>query len=123
MIRLIFSIVLLVVLAVLVMFNARYTTAFSVFGYKVEEVPVIVVALLSFVLGVGYSFIFYLLRFLDSRRRSRLKQRGEQVRSRERALDLKRREVERPPAESSAPAPDSTVEAPISVGRRRKKTR
>ena len=86
MIRLIYSIVLLVVLAVLVVFNARYTTTFSLFGRSFEEVPVIAVALVSFVVGVIYSFVFYVLRFLDKRRRARFKQRGEQVRIRERAL-------------------------------------
>lgn len=87
MIRLTFSIALLVVLAVLVLFNARYSTSFSLFGFAVEEVPVIAVALLAFVLGVVYSFVFYVLRFLDKQRRVRLKQRGEHSRSRERALE------------------------------------
>jgi uncharacterized integral membrane protein len=118
MIRLIFSIVLLVVLAILVVFNARYTTPFSLFGWKAEEVPVIAVALVSFVLGVVYSFVFYFLRFLDRRHRMRLKERGEQVRTRERALEEE--EGRRKEAEAAA-ADSETAEGRGLLGRRKKK--
>lgn len=119
MIRLIYSIVLLVVLAVLVVFNARYTTTFSLFGRGFEEVPVIAVALVSFVLGVIYSFVFYVLRFLDKRRRVKLKQRGEQVRTRERELQERasRRDAQATAVEGAAVEP-----GPPPSRRRRKKS-
>jgi uncharacterized integral membrane protein len=120
MIRLIFSIVLLVVLALLVVFNARYTTPFSLFGWRVEELPVIAVALVSFVLGVVYSFVFYVLRFLDRRHRARLKERGAQVRTREQALE--EQEGRRKQAEAAAGS-DAAPEGQGLFGRRKKKPR
>jgi uncharacterized integral membrane protein len=45
--RLIVSIVILVVLAVLLIFNGTFMTPVSLFGYRIERVPVVVVAIVS----------------------------------------------------------------------------
>lgn len=63
-IRLVISLVLLIVLAVLIVLNLEYATTFNFFGSKLDNIPVIVIALLSFVLGVVYSFLYYFINLL-----------------------------------------------------------
>ncbi len=77
MVRLIVGIAVLVVLAVLLLFNGTYMTPISLFGYRFERVSVAVVAAAGFVLGILYSFLLYLMRFLNRRRRKAIKSRDE----------------------------------------------
>ena len=65
MFRVILSIVLLVVLVVLIVLNLGFTTSFNLFGWKFEEIPVTAVALVSFAIGVLYSFAYYLSRYFS----------------------------------------------------------
>jgi uncharacterized integral membrane protein len=94
MIRLIVGVVILVVIAVLFALNGTNTTPLNLFGYRMENVPVIAVAVAGFVLGVLYSFILYFLRFVDRRRRTALKNRDQQVRSREQAVKDEQKRLE-----------------------------
>jgi uncharacterized integral membrane protein len=75
MFRVIVSIVFLVLIAVLIVLNIGNASTFNFYGFSFPDVPVIVVAILSFVAGVLYSFLFYAIRFLDRKRRERLKER------------------------------------------------
>jgi len=47
-------------LALLVLLNSSYTTNFNLFGKVYEQVPVIMVILISFFAGVCYTILFYL---------------------------------------------------------------
>lgn len=99
--RLIMSMLMLVVLAIVVGYNASSTTPFAVPGLRLEDASVVAIALVSFVLGVLYSFLLFLLSRFDRRRVERLKnrkkklsekegelhQREEQVEGREKAID------------------------------------
>ena len=58
MIRLIVSIVLLVLLAVFISFNAQYKTDMNLFGYKMEDISVVSVVLLTLAAGVIASVSF-----------------------------------------------------------------
>ena len=69
MVRIIVTAVLVVLLAVLVAFNLRFTTSVSIYGAQFEDVPVMVIALLSFALGVMYSLVLYTERYLSRRRK------------------------------------------------------
>jgi len=93
-IRLIVGVLILVVLAVMFAMNGGNSTPLNLFGYRLESVPVIAVAVAGFVLGVLYSFILYFLRFLDRRRRASLKDRDRSVRGREQALQDKEKRLE-----------------------------
>ena len=86
MVRIIVSMLLLVVLAVLVSFNLGFTTSVSLFGARFDQVPVMAVALLSFATGVLYSLFLYIGRFLHSRKREHLARRDKEISERERKL-------------------------------------
>jgi phosphoglycerate-specific signal transduction histidine kinase len=94
MFRVVLSIVLLVILVVLIVLNLGYTTSFNVFGRKFEEIPVTAVALVSFAVGVIYSFAYYLGSYLARISKTRFRKRGEQVKVREQELKEKERELD-----------------------------
>lgn len=93
MFRVILSIVLLVILVVLIVLNLGYTTSFNLFGWKFEETPVTAVALVSFAVGVLYSFAYYLGRYFSKISKTKFRKRGEQVKAREQELKEKEREL------------------------------
>jgi len=116
MVRIIVSMVLLVVLAVLVSFNLGFTTSVSLFGARFEQVPVMAVALLSFAMGVVYSLFLYIGRFLQTRKREDLARRHKEVSERERKIAERESEAGRAAEvaaqnEAAAPSADS-VEKP-----------
>jgi len=84
--RIVVSMLLLVVLAVLVSFNLGFTTSVSLFGARFDQVPVMAVALVSFAAGVLYSLFLYIGRFLHTRRREDLARRDKEISERERKL-------------------------------------
>jgi len=86
MVRIVVSMLLLVVLAVLVSFNLGFTTSVSLFGARFDQVPVMAVALLSFATGVLYSLFLYIGRFLHTRKRENLARRDKEISERERKL-------------------------------------
>jgi uncharacterized integral membrane protein len=94
MVRLIISIVILVVLAVLLLFNGTYMTPVNLFGYRIERVPVVVVAIAGFVLGVLYSFVLYLMRFVAKRRSKAIRSKDQDVRLREQEIKEKEKHLE-----------------------------
>ncbi len=96
MFRVILSIVLLVLVVVLIVLNLgdAYTTSFNLFGWKFEQIPVTAVALVSFAVGVLYSFAYYLGRYLSRISKKRSQKRDEQVKAREQELNDRQRELE-----------------------------
>jgi uncharacterized integral membrane protein len=92
--RLIVGVVILILLGVLFAMNGRYESTVNLFGYQMENVPIIAVAIAGFVLGVLYSFILYFLRFMARRRRASLQQRDRAVRDREKSLQDREKELE-----------------------------
>jgi uncharacterized integral membrane protein len=95
MVRIIVSMVLLIVLAVLVSFNLGFTTSVSLFGARFDQVPVMAVALLSFATGVIYSLFLYIGRFLHTRKKEDLARRDKEVSERERKLAERESEASR----------------------------
>jgi uncharacterized integral membrane protein len=93
-IRLIVGVLILVLLGVLFAMNGTNTTALNLFGYRMENVPIIAVAIAGFVLGVLYSFVLYFMRFVARRRRSSLQERDRVVRERERTLQNREKELD-----------------------------
>ena len=125
MVRLIVGVVILVLLGVLFAMNGANSTPLNLFGYRMENVPIIAVAIAGFVLGVLYSFILYFLRFLARRRRASLKDRDLEVRSRERSVQDKEKHLETLAEDLSAangPGQGSGLEEPgaRSTGKRRR---
>lgn len=83
MVRIVVSILLLLVLAVLVVFNVDYKTTVNLFGLELENISVIAVGIFSFVAGALYSFFIYVASYLRKRRRKKLGVREEGLRERE----------------------------------------
>jgi hypothetical protein len=52
--------------------NVKFTTPINLFGKSAEEVHTVVVVLLSFTLGIIYSFILYFMSYLTRMRKARL---------------------------------------------------
>jgi uncharacterized integral membrane protein len=132
--RIIVTIVLLVALAVLITMNLGYSSPVNLFGFKFESVPTVVVGILSFVLGVIYSFALYFVRFLSRSYRKGLKKRDQDVRKREEQLGrgeppagaepeaaATEGEGQSAPPETAAAAETAESEAPPRRGRGRKK--
>lgn len=95
--RIIFSILSLVALAVVIVMNAGASTDFNLLGWQIESVPVTVIAIGSFVLGVLYSFLFYVANYLAKGRRERLAARRQKIKTQEQEIrskdaSLKKRE-------------------------------
>lgn len=90
--RIIFSVIFLVTVAILIVMNIGSAAPVNVFGWKIDELSVTVVALVSFVAGVIYSFIFYLISYLERGRRGRLARKKQQLK--DQAAELKTREQE-----------------------------
>ena len=133
MFRVILSIVLLVVLVVLIVLNLGYTTAFNLFGWKFEELPVTAVALVAFAVGVLYSFAYYVGRYFSKISKSKFRKRGEKVKAREQELKEKEKKLEEKVENieetrdqlqtTEAEAGEGSVHDQASKGRRRSKKR
>ena len=82
----ILTLALVVVFAVLVALNIGYTTSVNLFGNRIDEVPVVTVAALSFAVGVAGSLLFFLGRSLRRRQVRGLADRDRALSEREKTL-------------------------------------
>jgi uncharacterized integral membrane protein len=121
--RLVFSIVLLLLLVAIIAFNAGYTSEVNVFGYRMSEVPTVAIGLTSFVLGVLYSFLLYLMSYFGRRKTQRLAKKKRVVKVREQELAHKEDRLEErdralDKKQSQAETARSEKEEAASTGRR-----
>jgi len=106
MVRIVVSVVLLVALAILVSLNLGVTVTINMFGARLDGVPVVAIALLSFAVGVVYSLFLSVAQFLHGRRRKALDAKDRDITQRERALAAREEEAKRAekPGAEDAPA-------------------
>ena len=124
MIRLIFHIILLAVLAVFVALNVSYTTTIDLFGYLIEDISTVAVVLVSLIAGVLYSFIYYVLNLLRKSGIRRAKKKQKEVKEKEKLLDHESKKKGKGDAASaaehhavsSAEGEAAALEAPNSSG-------
>ncbi|HTP59955.1 MAG TPA: LapA family protein [Spirochaetia bacterium] len=95
MVRIVVSVILLVALALLVIWNQGTTATINIFGAKVQSVPVVAIALLSFAIGVVYSLFLYIAQYLHGRKRKALDAKDKAITERERALHAREEEAKR----------------------------
>lgn len=77
MIRIVTSIVLLALLAILVSLNFGYTTPINIFGLRIiDSIPVVAVSALSFAFGILYSLFIYIGITKRQKSRQALKAQG-----------------------------------------------
>jgi len=75
----IFTALIFLGLALLVLLNSTYTTSFNLFGKIYEQVPVILVILISFFTGICYTIVFYLYGKARKFSKNRRKQKEERL--------------------------------------------
>jgi uncharacterized integral membrane protein len=102
--RIIVTVILVVVLAVLVSMNLGFTTSVNLFGTRFDNVSVVAVAALSFAVGVVYSLFIYIGRFLHRRAKRGLATRDRDLAERERDLANRQADEARTPDAGRAPA-------------------
>jgi len=109
MVRLIVNIVFLVILAVFIALNAPYKTSVNIFGFRIEEVSVVAVIIVTLVIGVVYSFFFYASNYLLRAKKQKLKQKAQDTRQKAKQLEEKEQDIqsvalERADRDASEPA-------------------
>ena len=119
MVRLVFSIIFLVVLALFIALNAQFSTDVNLFGHRLTAVPTVAVVLLTLVVGVLYSFGLYLITYFAKRRAEKAKElkrknaeKAKELKSQEEELETAKAAL--PPAEAIQPAaPGSSAPARV----------
>ena len=115
MVRLIINILFLIVLAVFIALNVSHTTSVNIFGHVVENVSVVAVILLSIVLGVMYSFLFYITSYFGKVRKGKLKEQTVFAKKKEKELKTREKNLLKSPAgpgetmENGFPAEDYKI--------------
>lgn len=95
MVRIIVSVILLVLLAVLVSLNIGYTTSVSLLGARIiDNVSVVAVSALSFAFGIVYSLFLYLGGYLHRKAKRELATKGRNMKEREKQLDSREADQE-----------------------------
>jgi len=105
--RLIVSVVLLVLLTVLIVLNLAPTARINLFGARIDAVPVVAVAMVSFALGVVYSLFLYIAAFFNRSSRERLARKHRDIAERERKLAETHAGRGEAPAEAPPPAEEA----------------
>ncbi len=95
MIRLIINILTLVVLAVFVAMNVAYKTSINLFGYKYDDISTVAVILIALVAGVLYSFLFYLLTFINKSEKLKIRNKHKNTKLKEKELKDKEKHLDK----------------------------
>jgi len=127
MIRLVIHIILLAIVVAFVALNVGYTTSINLFGYMFTDISTVAVTLVAFIVGIIYSFFYYVLNYFNKSGKQRVRERSKKAKDKEKALkekeeelkdsDFSKKEIAPPAAESS---PQKTV---VSAEKQKKKTR
>jgi len=88
MVRIIVSVILLVLLAVLVSMNLGYTTSVNLLGIRViENVSVVAVSALSFAFGIIYSFFIYIGSYMHRKAKREIETKNRSMKEREKNVE------------------------------------
>ncbi len=105
--RIIFSIISLIALAVIIVMNAGTNVPLNLFGWEFDDVPIIAVAIVSFVLGALYSFIFYASSYFARHRKTKFQTQKKKLESQEKSIKSQREQ------EQHAEAVGSSLDRPV----------
>jgi len=94
MVRLIFNIIFLIILAVFIALNMSYKTDINLFTMKMEEISVVAVVLLSIVAGVLYSFLFYMTSYFGKLRKEKMHKRFDSAKKKEKELKDREKSID-----------------------------
>jgi uncharacterized integral membrane protein len=106
MLKLIIHILLLAVVVVFVALNVSYSTSINLFGYMFEEVSTVAVVLVSFIVGIIYSFFYYVLNYFYKSGRKKDRERRKKTKDMEKELNVKSEQIQ------SGQTASNQIEAP-----------
>ena len=69
--RLIVGAIMLVAFTILVILNVNYRSTINLFGVRLENVSVVVIAIVAFAIGIVYSFFLAFINMINRLRRKR----------------------------------------------------
>jgi uncharacterized integral membrane protein len=69
--RLIVGAIMLVAFTILVILNVNYKSTINLFGVRLENVSVVVIAIVAFAIGIVYSFFLAFINMINRLRRKR----------------------------------------------------
>lgn len=93
MIRLVIHILLLAIVVVFVALNVGYTTSINLFGYMFEDISTVAVSLIAFIVGIIYSFFYYILNYFNKSGKKKARERTKQTKDKEKELKEKEAEL------------------------------
>ena len=112
MIRLVIHILLLAIVVVFVALNVGYTTSINLFGYMFTDISTVAVTLVAFILGIIYSFFYYVLNYFNKSGKKKARERSKQAKDKEKELKEKEAELKDTSTSSKElPAPAGTTQA------------
>jgi len=96
MLRLIVHIVLLAIVVVFVALNVPYSTSVNLFGHMFEDISTVAVVLVSFILGIIYSFFIYVQNYFHKSGKKRVKEKRDLTKEKEKELKTKEKQIAAP---------------------------
>jgi uncharacterized membrane protein len=118
MMRLLFHLILLAVVAIFVALNVSYTTSINLFGYRIAHISTVAVVLISLIAGVLYSFIYYALSYIRKSGVQRAKRREEKTKDREKELKEREKLIEKT-GEEQTPGGAEKKKGIFKIGKRK----
>jgi len=93
MIRLVIHIILLAIVVAFVALNVGYTTSINLFGYMFSDISTVAVTLVAFIVGIIYSFFYYVLNYFNKSGKQKIRERSKKAKDKEKALKEKEEEL------------------------------
>ena len=110
MIRLVIHIILLAIVVAFVALNVGYTTSINLFGYMFADISTVAVTLVAFIVGIIYSFFYYVLNFFYKSGKKKSRERSKKAKDKEKELKEKEDELK---DSSSNQLPSPSAESPV----------
>src|SRR6056297_135017 len=127
MIRLVIHIILLAIVVAFVALNVGYTTSINLFGYMFSDISTVAVTLVAFIVGIIYSFFYYVLNYFNKSGKQKIRERSKKAKDKEKALKEKEEELNEGAAskkEIASPAAETAPqETTVSAKKPKKKSR
>jgi phosphotransferase system glucose/maltose/N-acetylglucosamine-specific IIC component len=114
MIRLVIHVLLLAIVVVFVALNVGYTTSINLFGYMFTDISTVAVTLIAFIVGIIYSFFYYVLNYFYKSGKKKARERSKQSKDKEKELKEKESELKDTAKRSKElPSPAATTQADV----------
>src|SRR6056297_1233304 len=127
MIRLVIHIILLAIVVAFVALNVGYTTSINLFGYMFSDISTVAVTLVAFIVGIIYSFFYYVLNYFNKSGKQKIRDRSKKAKDKEKALKEREEELkDRDPAKKELDPPEEESSAQqnvVSAEKQKKKSR